>query len=109
MRLIVVLPGTHASLQLAIAALWALTVGICAYGVLRSLGVATLHALVIAALILAYPWYDSLRMWSTSSQASLSITFALGGLWLTLHRSPPPIVAVAHRRRRSIPHLNIDL
>jgi hypothetical protein len=78
------LTGTHASLQIALAILLAVTVAVCAFGVLRSLGLPTVHAGVVAGLTLAYPWYDALRMWSTASEASLAITFALGGLWVAL-------------------------
>jgi hypothetical protein len=76
--------GANATAQLAWATALAVFVAVCVYGILRALDVPRLHSWVLAGLTLAYPWYDSLRMWSTASQASLSITFALGGFWTAL-------------------------
>lgn len=86
--------GASATAQLALAALLAVVVAICAYGVLRTLRLPALHSGIVAALILAYPWYDSLRMWATASQASLAIAFALAGAWVAL-------VGLRHHSRRA--------
>jgi hypothetical protein len=86
--------GTHMAYLLA----WATILGIFAaamlYGVLRTLGVPWIHAWLIAALTIVYPWSDSTRLWSTASLLTLAIGFAFSGLWLALqgiHRRSWPM------------------
>jgi hypothetical protein len=76
--------GTHPELHLAFAAVLALAVVAVLYGVLRTLGVPRLHAWIVGALTLVYPWFDSTRLWSTADQVSLGILFGLAGLWIAL-------------------------
>lgn len=76
--------GLHLHVYLVWTAVLALCVAGLLYGVLRTLGVPWIHALVIAALTLVFPWFDSTRLWFTATQLSLSISFFLGGLWLAL-------------------------
>lgn len=76
--------GMHMSLHLILAAFFAVAVAALLYGILRSLALPWVHAWMIAALTLVYPWFDSTRLWATADQISLSIAFALGGLWLAL-------------------------
>ncbi len=45
---------------------------------------APLHAGVIAALALLFPWSDSIRLWSTASLNSVAVCFFLVGLILAL-------------------------
>lgn len=83
--------GTHMAYQLAWAAGLAILAAAIVFAILRTLGVPRVHAWLVAALTVVYPWYDSTRLWETASQASLSIVFAAGGLW----------VAIEGLRRRS--------
>ena len=76
--------GTHMAYQLAWAAVLATLVAGNLYAILRTLRVPLLHAWLIAALTIVYPWYDSTRLWETASQASLSIVFATAGLWIAI-------------------------
>lgn len=76
--------GTNPELHLAFAVILALAVVSLLYGVLRTLGVPRLHAWIVAALTLVYPWFDSTRLWSTADQVSLGILFGLAGLWVAL-------------------------
>lgn len=77
--------GTHAALQLAWATLLAVVIAWLLYGILRTLTVPPAHAWLIAALTLAYPWFDSTRLWVSASQASVSITLVLAGAWIALY------------------------
>jgi hypothetical protein len=54
------------------------------YGILRHLGVPWIHAGLIGALTLIYPWFDSTRLWESANPAPLSITIALAGFCLAL-------------------------
>jgi hypothetical protein len=85
--------GMHMGLHLA----WAATLGIAVsgllYAVLRTVGLPRLDAWLLAALVLVFPWFDSLRMWMTASQVTLGVAFYLAGLW----------VALVALRRRSWP------
>lgn len=76
--------GMHIAYHLAWSATLAILVAVLLYGVLRTLGVPWIHALFVAALVILYPWFDSTRLWATASQISLSLSFALGGLWVAL-------------------------
>jgi len=88
--LVIYVPLTYAvfGLHMHIHLLWTAFLALCVagllYGVLRTLGVPWLHALVIAALTLLFPWFDSTRLWVTGTQLSLSISFFLAGLWIAL-------------------------
>jgi len=68
----------------ALAAALAVLVAAMLYAVLRRLEVPWIHAWMIAALTLVYPWFDSIRLWATADQVSLSVCLALAGLWLAL-------------------------
>src|SRR4051794_1887037 len=70
--------GMNMGLHLAWAAALAVIVAAILYGLLRSLGVPWVHALLIAALVLLFPWFDSTRFWATADQVSLAIAFLLG-------------------------------
>ena len=76
--------GAHMGLHLA----WSVGLGVFVsgmlYAVLRECGLRRVHAGVVGALVLVYPWADSTRMWPTASMASLAIGLALAGLWLAL-------------------------
>ena len=88
--LVVYVPLTYAifGLHMHLHLLWAACLAVCVagllYGVLRMLGVPWIHALAIAGLTLLFPWFDSVRLWVTGAQLSLSISFFLAGLWVAL-------------------------
>jgi hypothetical protein len=67
---------------------WAATLAVLAaasfYAVLRTLGVPWIHAFVIAALTIVFPWSDSTRLWPTAGQPTLSIFLVMTGLYLAL-------------------------
>lgn len=88
--LVVYVPLTYFVFGLDMAAhlVWAtglaVLVAAMLYAVLRKLEVPWAHAWMIAALTLVYPWFDSIRLWVTADQVSLSVGLALAGLWLAL-------------------------
>jgi hypothetical protein len=76
--------GMHEHVFLAWAVALALA-GICLfYGILRKLGVPWIHALVIAGLVLIFPWFDSTKMMPSAGVISLSIFFLMAGVWISL-------------------------
>ena len=85
--------GTHMAYQLAWATALAIAASVMLYGILRTLGVPVVHAWLIAALTLVYPWSDATRLWVNGSQVTLSLDFTLAGVWL----------AIEGLRRRSWP------
>ena len=76
--------GMHMHYQLAWEAFLAVLAATMFYGVLRALNVPWIHALLIAALMIVFPWSDSTRLWVTADQLSLSMTFAAAGLLVAL-------------------------
>lgn len=76
--------GMNMALHLIWAVVLALVVAGLLYGVLRTLGVPWVHAGMISALTIVYPWFDSTRLWATADQVSLSVAFAFAGLWIAL-------------------------
>jgi hypothetical protein len=79
-----VLLGTHTKYILALAVTLAVMVAALAYGVLRILNLPWYHAWLLAGLTLAYPWFDSTRLWDSASPISLAVIFAFAGIWLAL-------------------------
>jgi len=76
--------GMHMHYHLALAALLAILAAAMFYGVLRTLGVPWIHALVIGALAIVFPWSDSTRLWVSADQVTLSIFLMLAGMLLAL-------------------------
>lgn len=76
--------GENAASILALAIVLAVLVAGLGYGILRILGVPWFHAWAIAALTLAYPWFDSTRLWDSASPISLAVILALAGVWVAL-------------------------
>ena len=76
--------GGHMGLHLGWSIALALAMSGALYGVLRQLRLGVAHAWALAALVLVFPWFDSIRMWATASMASLAIALALFGLWAAL-------------------------
>jgi hypothetical protein len=73
-------PEAHLILALAIGIL----ISICFFVLLRTLGMAPLHAGAITALALLFPWADSSWLWATGSVNSLSVGFFFVGLTVAL-------------------------
>jgi hypothetical protein len=73
-------PQSHLILALAIGIL----ISICFFVLLRTLGMAPLHAGAVTALALLLPWADSSWLWATGSVNSLSIGFFFVGLTVAL-------------------------
>jgi hypothetical protein len=76
--------GMHQHFLLAWSVFLALSAVCLLYGVLRRLGVPWIHSLVIAALVLVFPWFDCTRLWVSGALISLAISFMLAGFWLAL-------------------------
>lgn len=76
--------GTRMGWHLAWAAAIGLSVSCLLYAILRTLRMARVHASLIAALVLIFPWFDSTRFWATASQVSLGVALAFAGLWAAL-------------------------
>ncbi len=76
--------GMNIDLHLAWAATLSALAATMFYGVLRALGVPWMHAVLIAALTIVFPWSDSTRLWATADQITLSITFAAAGVLVAL-------------------------
>lgn len=76
--------GDSMPAQFAWTVLLGVAISTMLYGVLRTLGVPWMHAGMIAALALIYPWFDSTRLWESANPAPLSIALALGGFWVAL-------------------------
>jgi len=76
--------GMNVGIHLAWAAILAVLAGASFYAVLRTLGVPWVHAFMIAALTVVFPWSDSTRLWATAGQPTLSIFFVMSGLYLAL-------------------------
>ena len=79
--------GMHIHLHDAWSVLVAVGAASAFYAVLRTLGTPWLHAWLIAALTIVFPWSDATRFWVTGDQVNLSIAImglgmllALGGL-----------------------------
>jgi hypothetical protein len=76
--------GTHATLEL----LWSVIVSAAfaglLFGVLRRLGLPTVHAFAIAALVLAAPTGDAAVLWPSATPIRLAGALYLGGLFAAL-------------------------
>jgi hypothetical protein len=76
--------GMHMHFHLVWATALAVLAVTLFYGVLRTLKVPWIHAMLIAALALVFPWSDSTRLWVTADQITLSIAFATSGILVAL-------------------------
>lgn len=76
--------GDSMPAQFAWTVLLGVAISTMLYGVLRTLGVPWVHAGMIAALALIYPWFDSIRLWESANPGPLSIALALAGFWVAL-------------------------
>ncbi len=72
--------GPALSPHLALAVGLAVLVSAAMYAVLRHFGVAPVHALAMAALVLVFPWSDANRLWAMASYNQLAVVLWLVGL-----------------------------
>lgn len=70
--------------HLALAVALGVLVSGCMYAVLRSFRVAPVHALLMAALVLLFPWSDANRLWAMASYNQLAVVLWLVGLFVAL-------------------------
>jgi hypothetical protein len=76
--------GYNAHLQLTLAALLLVGEVLCVYALLRTLGMVVLHAALIAALLLVFPFSDSLWLWSIQTTSTLTAGLYAIGILLAL-------------------------
>jgi hypothetical protein len=69
--------GFHASLQLALAAATLMLEVLAVFALMRMLGLALLHSLLICALVLVFPFSDSQWLWAIMSMATVACTIGL--------------------------------
>jgi hypothetical protein len=94
MALLLALPhalfGLDPAPHLALAALLGVATSLCLFVLLRTLELPAVHAWAIAALVLLFPWSDSLRLWSAASLNSVSVCLFLIGLTIALRGFEQP-------------------
>jgi hypothetical protein len=76
--------GSAASPRLALAAVMVVLQGTLLYVLLRSLSVRVRDAAAVSALVLTFPFSDSVWLWGVLSLTSLAISAALAGVVLAL-------------------------
>ncbi|HEY4428788.1 MAG TPA: hypothetical protein VGN08_11335 [Solirubrobacteraceae bacterium] len=76
--------GGSSSARLALASATLVLEVTCLYALLRRLGLAARHAVAIAALVLVFPFSDSIWLWGVLSLSSLAIAIYLVGAMLAL-------------------------
>jgi hypothetical protein len=83
--------GLDKHLHLAMAVLFGVLTAWALYLLLRMAGLGRLDSAVPAALLLAFPWADSTRMWATASFDTLAVALYLLGAALAVRalRDPP--------------------
>jgi hypothetical protein len=77
--------GSDPAPHLALALLLSVLVCVCFYLLLRTLGMERLHAGMIAALALLFPWSDSTKLWATAGLNNTAVCFYLLGAVVALH------------------------
>jgi hypothetical protein len=82
--------GSHPHWQLALAGALLVAEVVCLFALLRRLGMATLAAGAIAALVLLFPFSDSLWLWSILTTNTLTATLFLIGIALALRALDTP-------------------
>ena len=76
--------GLRSSLHLGLALGLGVLTSWAYFLLLRTLDLPRLHAAIVAALALLFPWNDSLRLWSTAGINYLAVVFYLLGATLAL-------------------------
>jgi hypothetical protein len=93
--------GTAKRPHLVVAAAFGVLTAWSLYLLLRTLRLGRLDAAVPSALLLAFPWTDSTRLWSTASYDTLAVSFYLLGATLA--------VKALETRRRSLTAASLAL
>jgi hypothetical protein len=83
--------GQDKHLHLALAVLFGVLTAWALYVLLRTVGLGRFDSFVPSALLLAFPWVDSTRMWVTASYDTLAVALYLLGAALAVRglRAPP--------------------
>jgi hypothetical protein len=76
--------GLHSTFHLALAVALGVLASWLFFLLLRMLGLPTLHAGMISALALVFPWSDSLRLWPTAGINYVAVVFYLLGVVIAL-------------------------
>jgi hypothetical protein len=76
--------GVDPTLHLSLVLVMGVATSVALYLLLRMLDFVPLHAVVISALVLVFPFSDAPRLWAASSIAHVGITFYLFGLAVAL-------------------------
>lgn len=76
--------GLEPAWHLGLAVVLAAGASLSFYWLLRVLGIAALHAGLVAALILLFPWSDSSRLWTTGSILNVALILYFVGTALGL-------------------------
>ena len=76
--------GAKTELHLARGASLVAIAAVLLYMLLRSFGVPWQHAGMIAALSLAFPWFDSTRLWMIASNSTLAVALVFAGILVAL-------------------------
>jgi hypothetical protein len=76
--------GMHSSLHLGLALALGILTSWSFFLLLRTLSMPRLHAFIVSALALVFPWADSLRLWPTAGLNDLAVIFYLLGATLAL-------------------------
>lgn len=96
--------GPHAGIALALTTIYAISMCVALYALLRELGVAAVHGAVIAAALLVSPIADSTKLWVAAGYYSISITLFLLGVIAALRAFKAP-----GRRRPALHALSLLL
>ena len=73
--------GVHMGLHLLLAILLGVGMALAAYALMRAVGLEPLPAGVIAALALAFPWADSLRLWAMAGFNQIAVILWVVGVF----------------------------
>ena len=89
--------GVHMGLHLLLAIMLGVGMSLAAYALMRAVGLEPLPAGVIAALALAFPWADSLRLWAMAGFNQIAVILWVIGVFAAFRglRAASPRHAVA--------------
>lgn len=96
--------GSHMSLWLASVVALGVLISAALFLLLRELGLERLHAGVISALVLVFPAATSLRLWSATVAAQLTVALVIAGFLLALRA-----FEAAGRRRLALHAVSLTL
>jgi hypothetical protein len=82
--IVLALLGDHQHAFLAYTALITVAVSLALYAVLRTLSIERLHAIVIAGLVMVYPFADSTHLWFSATDSDGTIVLYLLGVFIAI-------------------------